>query len=119
MPNVPHAQILQVAGNAESSAVVRTRVIAARDKQLARAEKANAHLTNREVEVFCALTDADQQLLCKAIERLGLSARSTHRVLKVARTIADLVNSGVITTTHLSEALSFRRLELSSNSERY
>jgi magnesium chelatase family protein len=108
VPNVPRAQILQIDHKAEGSDTVRQRVIAAREKQLARADKANAYLTNREVESFCALTKSNQQLLCTAIERLGLSARSAHRILKVARTIADLAGSDAITTHHLSEALSYR-----------
>ena len=96
VPNVPRAHILNADPNAESSEVVRQRVIAAREKQIARANKANAYLSNREVDTFCTLTTADRQLLCVAIERLGLSARSTHRILKVARTIADLAGSEVI-----------------------
>ena len=116
VPNVPHAHMLNVDPNAEYSEVVRQRVIAAREKQIARANKANAYLTNREVETFCKLRTADQQLLCTAIEKLGLSARSTHRILKVARTIADLAGSDAIASAHLSEAISYRQLDRTTRS---
>jgi magnesium chelatase family protein len=60
---------------------------------------------------YCQLEQADINLLSAAIDRLGLSARSVHRILKVARTIADLVGSEAIQLPHLAEAISYRRLE--------
>jgi magnesium chelatase family protein len=68
-------------------------------------------LEQKEIEVYCPLSDSDYQLVEKAITRLGLSARAYHRILKVARTIADLSGSEQIKTEHLSEAIGYRRLD--------
>lgn len=95
----------------ESSADVRQRVVAARQRQTARAGKANYLLEHKELEVYCPLRDSDYQILEHAISRFGLSARAYHRILKVARTIADLAGSEQIQTSHLSEAIGFRRLD--------
>lgn len=96
---------------AESSAQVRQRVIQARQRQLQRANKTNAALQHKELEVFCALSDQDFQLVEQAIGRFGLSARAYHRILKVARTIADLAGAPTIQTVHLTEAIGYRRLD--------
>lgn len=96
---------------AETSEQVRTRVSRARHRQLERQGKANNVLEQKEIEVYCPLKDSDYQLVEKAITRLGLSARAYHRILKVARTIADLAGSRDINTEHLSEAIGYRRLE--------
>jgi magnesium chelatase family protein len=90
---------------------VRQRVVAARNVQLARAGKPNGWLNNRETERDCALDPAGLALLDRAVERLGLSARAFHRVLRVARSIADLAASPRIERNHLSEAIQFRRFE--------
>lgn len=95
----------------ESSEVVRQRVIQARQIQLERANKANASLQHKELEVVCTLSDQDFQIVEKAISRFGLSARAYHRILKVARTIADLAGSPDIQTVHLTEAIGYRRLD--------
>lgn len=97
--------------SAESSEQVRHRVVRARQKQLERQGKANSELQQKEIEVYCPLSDNDYQLVEKAITRLGLSARAYHRILKVARTIADLAGSRDIHTEHLSEAIGYRRLD--------
>ena len=68
-------------------------------------------LEHKELEVYCPLRDSDYQILEHAISRFGLSARAYHRILKVARTIADLAGSEQIQTSHLSEAIGFRRLD--------
>jgi len=78
---------------------------------LQRGGKCNAHLNNREVEKACRLSDADHLLLEQAIDKFGLSARAYHRILKVARTIADLAQSETIQTKHLTEALGYRKLD--------
>src|SRR5882672_378771 len=84
----------------ESSAAIRERVTAARARQIARQGKPNAHLSVKEVGEHCsAEADADQ-LARKAISALGLSARAYHRILKVARTIADLAGASGISTAH-------------------
>jgi len=95
----------------ESSVRVRERVEQAREKQQERAGKANHRLDSRDIDRHCRLAQADRTLLEQAMERLGLSARASHRILRVARTIADLEGSEAINTTHLSEAISFRRLD--------
>jgi magnesium chelatase family protein len=95
----------------ESSATVRARVCAARDRQLQRAGKPNSVMNTREIERHCTLSEADHRLLEHALERLGLSPRAYHRILKVSRTIADLVGSENIKTPHLTEAISYRTLD--------
>lgn len=95
----------------ESSTQVRQRVEAARSRQLTRAGKANHRLSSREVERDCCLDERNRQLLARAIDGLGLSARAAHRIMRVARTIADLAESPGIETPHLSEAIGYRRLD--------
>jgi magnesium chelatase family protein len=110
VPRVPQAA-LRAATPGEDSATVRARVVAARHRQHARAGKVNAWLGNREVEAHCRLSPEAGTLLERAIDRLGLSARAYHRVLKVARTIADLDGADDIATPHLAEALGYRCLD--------
>ena len=95
----------------ESSLEVRARVEAARIRQLQRQNKTNATLTGKELESFCQLTDADLQLVATAMEKLGLSARAYHRILRVSRTIADVQDEKKVQAQHLTEALSYRRLD--------
>jgi magnesium chelatase family protein len=95
----------------QESVSARKRVEQARNRQLHRGGCPNQHLAAKQVEHFCRLRAADRQLLATAIERLHLSARARHRVLRVARTIADLVGSDDIETAHLSEAIHFRNSE--------
>jgi magnesium chelatase family protein len=102
---------LRGATQGEASAVVRARVVAARAVQLSRAGKVNALLRPREVERFCALDARSQALLDRAIEQLGLSARAYHRVLRVARTIADLRGAERIETADVAESIQYRRLD--------
>jgi magnesium chelatase family protein len=110
MPRVPQAQLRETASG-DDSATVRGRVVAARSHQLARAGKPNAWLDNREAERDCALDARMHTLLDRAVERLGLSARGYHRVLRVARTIADLAHAPHIEVAHVSEAIQFRRFD--------
>lgn len=95
----------------ERSEHIRARVIDAATRQYTRAHKLNARLANAEIQKHCILTASSQTLILRAMERLGLSARSYHRILRVARTIADLAGSQDIATEHLSEALSFRKID--------
>lgn len=95
----------------ESSETVRARVIAARERQLSRRGKPNARLTPKDIERDCVLDAATKSLLDTAMTRLGLSARAYHRVLKVARTIADLAATPALNTAHIAEALRLRELD--------
>jgi magnesium chelatase family protein len=93
---------------AESSATVRDRVIAARQRQLRRAGKCNARLGPADMERVCPIDPGQSRFLQIAVDRLRLSARGVHRVLKVARTIADLDASETIGDGHLAEAVGYR-----------
>ena len=112
VPRVPKEQLRQKAtNNSESSADIQNRVCAARDIQIARQQKPNAYMTNKEIEKFCPLNEECEKLIDKAFEQLGLSARGYHRTLKLSRTIADIDNSEMIKTNHLSEAISYRQYD--------
>ncbi|MBI4741987.1 MAG: YifB family Mg chelatase-like AAA ATPase [Betaproteobacteria bacterium] len=108
VPALP-AETLQQAADGESSAIVRARASAARDRQTARQNKPNAHLTTREIDRHCQPDAAGAALLKHAVGRLNLSARAYHRALKVARTIADLAGSGQVRAPHIAEAVQYRR----------
>ncbi len=115
VPQVPKEMLYgETQATSETSAEVRTRVEQAREKQQQRSGKANHQLNNREIETHCALDQTNRSLLEQAIDRLGLSARASHRILRVARTIADLDGNDLISVTHLSEAISYRRLDRTS-----
>ena len=111
VPRLPPAQLRPDAPDGESSAVVRTRVEIARAVQLQRAGKPNAQMSQAETMATCRLSVPDQALLERAIDSLQLSARSMHRILRVARTIADLAGSTDIASTHLAEALGYRQVD--------
>ena len=95
----------------KSSRVVRLRAIAARDRQHARQGKSNARLLPAEIGEHCAPDRAGQVLLAQAMAKLALSARAYHRVLKVARTIADLAGGATIASAHVAEAIGYRRFD--------
>src|SRR6266852_985206 len=97
----------------EASSAIRGRVAQAREAQLARQHKPNALLGTREIDRHCATNRDGDQLLRHALARLLLSARAYHRVLRVARTIADLAASTAITAEHIAEAIQYRRLDAS------
>jgi magnesium chelatase family protein len=109
---------LRAPSSAEDSACVRQRVIAARNKQLERFQKekktyANAQMMPKMIRKHCAITPEGEKLLENAITRLGLSARAHDRILKVARTIADLGGETEIEPSHLGEAIQYRTLDRS------
>jgi magnesium chelatase family protein len=119
VPRLPPDQLgTAPSGHPETSAQVRARIEAARERQLARAGTPNQALGPREIDRTCVLDDACRRLMNQALTRLGLSARAYHRVLKVARTIADLAGSDAIDTRHLSEAIGYRRLDRSGGVRR-
>lgn len=110
VPAVPQEVLLQQA-DGESSSDIQPRVEAARQRQIARQGKANTLLTVSEIDEFCAPDAQGVALLQQAISRLGLSARAYHRVLKVARSIADLEGEESILTSHIAEAVQYRRMD--------
>jgi len=95
----------------EPSAAVRARVAAARELQHTRQGCCNAELDVAALKRYCALDDSGRALLARAAERLALSARSYHKVLRLARTIADLDGDTAVTNAHLAEALGYRMLD--------
>ena len=111
VPQVPLADLGGPrSGQDEDSATVRERVFKARRQSLMRAGRPNAEISTRELERDCALGAPERRWFECALERLGLSARAYHRVLRVARTIADLDGgSALLEREHLAEALQYRR----------
>lgn len=100
---------LRARGASEATSVVAKRVALARTRQLERRGKANAELTPTEVDLDCATDSAAERLLQSAMSQLSWSARTAHRVLKLARTIADLSASADIDSSHMAEAIQYRR----------
>lgn len=114
MPAVGYED-LQNTASGESSAEIKKRVVKAHEIQLARYKKEgiffNAQLNAAQVEKYCVLGDAEQKLLRAAFSSMDLSARAYHKILKVARTAADLDGSAEITVRHLAEVLQYRSLD--------
>jgi magnesium chelatase family protein len=94
----------------ESSQAVLQRVRNARERQMKRQSKRNADLNPAEIDQYCQPDDAGKSLLQQAISRLQLSARAYHRILKIARSIADLAGAETILASHIGEAVQYRRL---------
>lgn len=112
----PKASILSTpTDNIETSKAVRERVITSRWIQMKRAGKPNALLNNGELKQFCHIEGDTLRLLEQAAEQLYLSPRACHRILKVSRTLADLDREQSISTGHVAEAISFRRLNTEQN----
>jgi magnesium chelatase family protein len=101
----------------EPSGVIRERVNRVRQIQVKRFKGhkiyCNGQMSNRHIKKFCAIDGESQQLLETAIDRFGLSARAYVRILKVARTIADLDGAASISSAHISEAIQYRSLDRS------
>ena len=117
VPAVPYQDLLQDA-QAEPSAEIRRRVSRARDLQSQRFARSrifcNAQMGSRHIRTHCRIDDACRCLLEAAIDKLGLSARAFNRVLKIARTIADLQGAADIGVAHVSEAIQYRSLDRGS-----
>jgi magnesium chelatase family protein len=111
MPRVPMEAMKVATQQIESTEVVAIRVSEVRRIQLERQGATNARLTNREIERFCALGPKASAFVERAVTTFGLSARGHHRVLKLARTIADLAGRSEIGIEHVSEAMGLRRLD--------
>jgi magnesium chelatase family protein len=114
VPAVPWKD-LQVVTPAESSRSIQQRVARSRQRQQMRFEgtgiHCNARMGSRHVRRFCAVDPPSARLLEAAVDKLGLSARAYHRILKIARTIADLADSPAITANHVAEAIQYRSLD--------
>lgn len=110
VPAVPQ-DALQKQPDGDPSSEIRARVETARQRQLARQQKPNARLDVSEIDELCAPGAEGAALLKQVIQRLNLSARAYHRILKVARTIADLAGEERIQTPHIAEAVQYRRMD--------
>jgi len=113
VPAVPYRE-LRATRDGASSARMRDEVQAARALQARRfgdARMTNARMSHRQVKRYCALDDAGESLLKQAVQEMGLSARAHDKILRTARTIADLEGADAVTATHLSEAVQYRRLD--------
>lgn len=95
----------------EPSDVIQARVVECRQRQIARQGKPNAHLSSSEIRSHCYLDANDNEFLELAVEKLGLSTRAHHKILKIARTLADMENTENIKNEHLIEALSYRAMD--------
>lgn len=113
VPAVPQEALLKL-GEGESNSEIQARVEAARQRALLRQGKPNALLSVSEIDALCMPDEKGAALLQQAITRLNLSARAYHRVLKVARTIADLAGCENILTAHIAEAVQYRRMDKQS-----
>ncbi|GKT13155.1 hypothetical protein AVHY2522_00025 [Acidovorax sp. SUPP2522] len=109
VPALPPGELLQ-APPGEATAAVRERVVQARQRAIDRQGLPNQALQGQQIDTHLALDDAATRFLQAAATRLAWSARSTHRALKVARTIADLAGSAAIAPAHVAEAVQYRRV---------
>ena len=111
MRNEPFKLTGETGRSKPDTATAAAQVAAARQAQQQRQQCLNAHLDLAGIQRHCALTETDGRWLEQAVERLGLSRRASHRVLKVARTLADLAGSPALERPHLAEALQYRQLD--------
>jgi|SRR5471030_348264 len=107
--NAVDPEALGSPSDGEASATIAVRVELAYQRQLARQHKSNQQLTTQEIDRYCKLDRAGGKLLLDAMTHLNWSARAYHRILKVARTIADLAGVSAIKSAHVAEAVQYRR----------
>lgn len=114
-----HVEVLELAKEdltnqqlrGEKSSIIRERVKSVRDRQVSRQGKINAMLSSKELDKVCNLDNETKKMLTLAIEKLGLSARGYYKILKVARTIADLNSTENIDKSAIQEAISYRKMD--------
>jgi len=111
VPLLPKGSLTNIPPDTESSSVVKQRVIQSQKIMRQRAGRLNAQLSGKEITQVCDLSRADNLFLEQVLEKLRLSIRSYHKILKVARTIADLAQSPRVERTHIAEALSYRAMD--------
>lgn len=111
IPSLPKGTLAQGGDRGETTQVVKLRVEQARGAMVERAGKVNALLGSQEIERYCRLEKSDAEFLENALHRLGLSIRAYHRIIKVARTIADLEGQSSIARAHIAEALGYRAMD--------
>ncbi|MCP5252190.1 MAG: YifB family Mg chelatase-like AAA ATPase [Burkholderiales bacterium] len=111
VPAVPQEELMRQQTTGEKSETIRRRIEKSYRKQIDRQGKANNQLSVKEIDRFCAPDPDSENLLKQAIARLNLSARAYHRILKVARTIADLSDADKIGKQHIAEAIQYRRMD--------
>ncbi|RXJ72168.1 ATP-dependent protease [Veronia nyctiphanis] len=111
IPALPRGTLADGGDRGEPTDKVRQRVAEARDRMIQRQNKVNSLLSSREIEQYCHLSRDDADFLETALHRLGLSIRAYHRIIKVARTIADLNSEAHISRAHLAEALGYRAMD--------
>ena len=112
LPRLEHDELLNHKQTTrENSKQVRTRVTEARNRQLDRQGCLNAKMSNQQIDLYCELDQATEGLLLTSIEKLKLTARSYHKVLRLARTIADMASESNIQSQHLAEAIAYRNLD--------
>ena len=111
VPALPQDELMRQQTTGENSNTIRQRVERSYRRQLKRQNKTNSLLNVEEVDRYCVLDTASETLLKQAISRLNLSARAYHRILKLARTIADLAGVETISSQHVAEAIQYRRMD--------
>jgi len=111
VPPLPSNILVNADEIGEDSASIRIRVEQAVARQRERQACLNAQLNGRQLEAICALNDSDRAFMQGALDKLGLSARAYHRVLKVALTLSDLNQSAAVERRHLMESLAYRKME--------
>lgn len=111
VPRLDKSALDSNAPKGESSAEILKRVNQAHQRQMQRCGKSNAELNNNDIDQFCQLGDKEKQVLNLAMDKLRLSARAYHRILKLARTIADISESEHIQMPHLTEAITYRSVD--------
>ncbi len=111
IPLLPKGSLCGPSDRGESSAIIRQRVIQTREIQLQRCGTLNGLLDSRQIERYCYLNTQDAQFLEDVIHRLGLSLRAWHKILRVARTLADMAQEADIQRQHLAEALGYRAMD--------